>query len=282
MVYDIAVIGTGPAGLSAALNACRHNKSVILIGKEQISSKMVHAKLIENYPGLPHISGRELNERLYNQAIDNGAEFRQTEISDIYFDDGKFLLLGRSEKFVARKVILAIGLQNSVSLPGEEEFIGRGVSCCATCDGMFFRDKDVAIIGYIKNAEVEAEFLSEICNKVYYLPLYPEVGELNSKIEVISGNPLAIEGTEAVENLVTSIDKIPVSGVFIERSGKAPENLFEGLAIHDGYITVDEQQRTNISGIYAAGDCTGKPAQIARAVGQGQVAALAAVVALYE
>lgn len=277
MIYDIAIVGGGPAGLAAALNARRRNKETILIGKEAISSKLEQAHLIDNYLGLPQITGMELAQKMLEHAKTNGIVIVKDEIQTIYQDDQIFNLFGRENSIQAKTVILTTGVSLSSEIEGESELIGRGVSYCATCDGMFFKGKPVAMIGYIREAEAEVNFLAEISPEVFYLPLYKNPGKLDDRVKIIQGKPLSIKGSERVEAIRTTAGEWLVDGIFIERAGKPGSQLIEGLHLEGEYIKVDSEQATNIPGIFAAGDCTGKPWQIARAVGQGQVAALSAI-----
>lgn len=276
-MYDIAIVGGGPAGLSAAVNARRRNKQTVIISKEDQSSKILQAHLIENYLGLPEISGPELGRRMKEHALSLGTTFLKDEIQSLYQDGHTFTLMGRENAIEAAAVILAVGIALGKEISGETDFIGRGVSYCATCDGMFFKGKTVALIGYIPEAEAEANFLAEVCHKVYFIPQYSFNGELNPKVELWKGKPLSIIGDQKVEALKTSSGELAVDGVFIERSGHPVDQLIEGLKVENGFIITDSDQATNINGVFAAGDCTGRPWQIGRAIGQGQVAALAAV-----
>lgn len=276
-MYDIAIVGGGPAGLSAAVNARRRNKQTVIIAKEDQSSKILQAHLIENYIGLPEISGPELGRRMKEHALSVGTTFLKDEIQSLYQDGQAFTLMGRENAIEAAAVILAVGIALGKEISGETDFIGRGVSYCATCDGMFFKGKTVALIGYIPEAEAEANFLAEVCHKVYFIPQYSFKGELNPKVELWKGIPLSILGGQKVEALKTSNGELAVDGVFIERAGRPVDQLIEGLKVENGFIITDPDQATNIKGIFAAGDCTGRPWQIGRAIGQGQVAALAAV-----
>lgn len=276
-MYDIAIVGGGPAGLSAAVNARRRNKQTVIISKEDQSSKILQAHLIENYLGLPEISGPELGRRMKEHALSLGTTFLKDEIQSLYQDGHTFTLMGRENAIEAAAVILAVGIALGKEISGETDFIGRGVSYCATCDGMFFKGKTVALIGYIPEAEAEANFLAEVCHKVYFIPQYSFNGELNPKVELWKGKPLSIIGDQKVEALKTSSGELAVDGVFIERSGRPVDQLIEGLKVENGFIITDSDQATNINGVFAAGDCTGRPWQIGRAIGQGQVAALAAV-----
>jgi thioredoxin reductase (NADPH) len=277
MLYDIAIVGGGPAGLAAAVNARRRNKQTVLISKETMSSKLIQAQQIENYLGLPQISGPELIQRMRNHAETEGVISFKDEVQSIYSEEQVFNLVGRENALESRAVVLAPGISVTAEITGEAEFAGRGISYCATCDGMFFKGKPVAMIGYIPEAESEAAFLSEVCAKVYYFPQYNLATELSPKVIVVHGKPQKIGGKDKLEFLTTSAGEFEVAGVFIERAGRPVDQLLDGLHIENGFIRVDFTQATNLPGVFAAGDCTGKPWQISRAVGQGQVAALSAI-----
>lgn len=276
-MYDIAIVGGGPAGLAAAINSRRRNKKTLVISKEDYSFKLLQTHLIDNYPGLPEISGKELAQKLKEHALASGAEFCKDEVQTISGDAEEFTLVGRENMFQARTIILAVGVALGSEIKGETEWIGKGVSYCATCDGMFFKGKKVALVGYIPEAVGEANFLAEVCDTVYFLPLFKNVENLDPRIEIISGKPLEICGDNRVELLKTSQTEVAVDGVFIERSGRPADQLLAELKTEAGLIVTGSDQMTNVPGVFAAGDCTGRPWQIARAVGQGQIAALSAV-----
>lgn len=274
--WPILIIGGGPAGLSAAVNARKRNKKALVVGKELTSHKLLAAPKVENYPGVRSVSGRELGDLLYQHAFSMGAEFKQDEIQQIYPDGDSFIAMGRQEQYRARKVLLAVGVAESVNIPGEADFVGKGVSYCATCDGAFFKGLDVAFISDIPEAEGEVRFLAELCRTVYYIPRFKRTDEpLPSNVVVLKGRLKRIEGEDAVGGLVLDSETLPVKGVFIERPGVPPTRLMDGLEVVEDRIEVDENLETNVKGVFAAGDCTGRPWQIARAVGQGQVAAIA-------
>jgi len=281
-MYDLLVVGGGPAGLSAALNARRRNKKVLLVAKETISSKLRPAGRIENYPGLPGVSSPELAERFREHAVAAGVEIKKEEVINIQPQESGFFVMGKNEGFEAAAVILATGAPQKATLPGEVELAGRGVSYCATCDGMFFRGRDVMVISQLPAGEEEAAFLAGICRKVYYLPEYKGEYNLPPGVELVNGKALRLEGEGQLERVVTTAGEYKVAGVFLERAGLPPEQLYPGLAMADEAIQVDRRMATNIPGLFAAGDCTGRPWQIAKAVGEGQVAALSAVQYLAE
>lgn len=276
MPVDLLIVGAGPAGLSAAITARRRNKTVTVVGKEETSNKLRRAHLVENYPGLPATTGEELAARLRAHAAGAGAGLLRDEIQNVAPGGEFFTAYGRAGEYRARALILAPGVAQKTGIAGEERLLGRGVSYCATCDGMFFRGRDVAVVGYLPSALDEALYLAEICSRVYYLPQYAPV-EASGNLTVIEAKPRQILGEDAVTGLRTDRGELEVAAVFIEREALPADRLLPGLALGDGFISVDREQRTNLAGIFAAGDCTGRPWQIARAIGEGQVAALSAV-----
>lgn len=281
MTADLLVVGAGPAGLSAAITARRRNKKVIVIGKEEASFKLIRAHRVDNYPGLPAITGAELAEKLRNHALDAGVDIHLDEVQSLAPADRLFTAFGRKGEYQGRTVVLAIGTARHPALAGEEEFLGRGVSYCATCDGMFFRGRPVAMIAYLPSALEEALFLAEICSEVYYFPQY-RMEESSDRLTIVRAKPQAIVGETSVTGLRTDAGDFEVAAVFIEREALPASRLLPELALDGGFIATDRRQRTNLSGIFAAGDCTGQPWQIARAIGEGQVAALSAVEYLTE
>ncbi|MCL6560063.1 MAG: NAD(P)/FAD-dependent oxidoreductase [Firmicutes bacterium] len=278
--YDIAIIGCGPAGLSAAVNARVRRKSVILFGGELCSPKLQKSPLVNNYLGLPETPGRELREKFLEHARLMEIPIYQVKVDSVSQngDDG-FSVQAKNKMYEARAVILATGVTVFKLIEGEQEFIGRGVGYCATCDGPLYQGKDVAVIAYTPEGVEDANFLAGFCRKVYFIPGSGQVGEgLKPEVEVIQNQePLAITGDGFVSGLKLDGGELAVDGVFIYRETYLPERLVPGLAVEDNHIKVDRNYSTNIKGIYAAGDCTGKPYQMAKAVGEGQVAALSSV-----
>ncbi|HBK67609.1 MAG TPA: hypothetical protein DDZ91_03120 [Firmicutes bacterium] len=277
-MYDLLVIGGGPAGLSAAVNGRRRNKQVLLVGKEMLSNKLRQAHRVDNYLGLPGITGADLARKYKEHAIKEGVEIIDDEILNLWLEEGLFQGMGRNELFQAKAVIIATGTPQKPSISGEEELVGKGVSYCATCDGMFFRDKKVFFLSELVEGEKEANFLADLCEKVYYLPRYKgKYTDLDPRIELISGRPLRFHGKQKLTGVTTSEGEYEVEGAFIERASLPLERLLPGLQMENEAIKVNRQMMTNIPGVFAAGDCTGKPWQIAKAVGEGLIAALAAV-----
>ena len=186
--YDIAIIGTGPAGVSAAITAKVRNKNILLFGSRKSSEKVYRATQIQNYPGLPQISGEELAEQYQKQLDQLGIAVTEERVSAVYAMGSYFVIQASGKMYEASSVILAAGVVQGKTFPGEKELLGRGVSYCATCDAMLYRGKTAAVIGYTKEAEGESEFLAELAEKVYYLPMYkeePEITEETGKIQII-------------------------------------------------------------------------------------------------
>jgi len=277
VVWDLLVVGAGPAGLAAAINGRIREKSVLVVGLEKGSARLKKAPEIQNYPGLPGVSGEELQQRFLDHAFQLGAVFEAGRIENIY--PGKtFSSMTRDNKiFSSRTLILATGIQQARFLPGEKELLGRGLGYCATCDGPLYRGKEVAVIGETRDAEEDVNFLAEICKKVHYFPSYKGESQVDQRVEVHREKPLGVLGEEQVQGIALAGGKLQVDGVFIIREVAPAEQLVPGLKLEQGAIVVGRGMQTNLPGVFAAGDCTGKPYQVGKAVGEGIIAALSAV-----
>ncbi|HDK7139659.1 TPA: NAD(P)/FAD-dependent oxidoreductase [Clostridium botulinum] len=275
--YDIAIIGSGPAGLEAAINAKIRNKDIIIFGNKELSSKLVKAPKINNYLGFYDISGNELKDKFIDHIDKIGIEITFERINNVYAMGEYFALMVNEKMYEAKTVILATGVEYGKALKGEEEFLGKGVGYCATCDAPLYKNKTVAIIGYNKEAEEEANFVSELASKLYYIPMYRSDYELSEKVEVINDKPIEIVGEQHVEKLILKDSEIEADGIFVLKDSISPSQLVPGLEMEDEHIKVDRKMKTNISGCFAAGDCTGKPYQYIKSAGEGQIAALSAV-----
>ncbi|WP_315118689.1 NAD(P)/FAD-dependent oxidoreductase [uncultured Clostridium sp.] len=275
--YDIAIIGSGPAGLSAAINGKIRNKNVILFGHKQLSNKLIKAPKINNYLGYSGVTGEELKEAFSNHIGEMGIEITQERVNAIYAMGDFFALMVNDKTYEAKTVIIATGMEFTKPLKGEEEFLGRGVGYCATCDAPLYKGKKVTIVGYNKEAEEEANFVSELASKLYYIPMYKGDYNLNLSVEVIRDRPVEIIGSSMVNKIRLNKTELDTDGVFILKDSISPGQLVPGLELEDEHIKVDRDMTTNIEGCFAAGDCTGKPYQYLKAAGEGQVAALNAV-----
>lgn len=275
--YDIAIIGSGPAGLESAINAKIRNKDIIIFGNRELSSKLVKAPKINNYLGFYDISGNELKDKFIAHINKMGIEITFERINNVYAMGEYFALMVNEKMYEAKTVILATGVEYGKALKGEEEFLGKGVGYCATCDAPLYKNKAVAIIGYNKEAEEEANFVSELASKLYYIPMYRSDYELSEKIEVINDKPVEIVGEEHVKKLILKDSEVEADGIFVLKDSVSPSQLVPGLEMEDEHIKVDRKMQTNISGCFAAGDCTGKPYQYIKSAGEGEIAALSAV-----
>ncbi|WP_311375843.1 NAD(P)/FAD-dependent oxidoreductase [Anaerococcus lactolyticus] len=278
MTYDIAIIGAGPAGLSAALNSKIRNKSVIIFGKD--SEKLVKTKKIANYLGFKDAKGVDLNENFKNSI--EGFEIKRDsrKVKTIYAMGDFFAIEieDESEMLEARSVIMATGIELKKDLLNEDKFFAKGVNYCATCDAALYRGKKVVVIGYNDEAVGEANFTSEIVGSLVFVNMTGKEVSLNSGIEVIEGEiPIGFDGEKRAEKLIfKSGKKIIADGFFIEKDSSKPERLVPGIKMEGNHIQVARDLSTSIKGLFAAGDITGKPYQIMKAVGEGQVAALSA------
>lgn len=281
--YDIAVIGTGPAGVSAAITAKVRGKKLILFGSRHLSDKVEKAHSILNYPGLPNVSGAELANAYRMQLDSLDIPITEKQVTAVYAMGDYFAIQTPDDMVESTAVILAAGVVTTKALPGEDAFLGRGVSYCATCDAHFYRGKTVAVLGYSEQACREADFLAETCEKVLYFPAAPHEVQVNDRVEVVREKPAAILGDRQARTLETKSGKrFDVDGIFILRASVAPDKLVPGLAVEDKHIRVDLQMRTNLPGCFACGDAAGPPYQYIKAAGQGNVAALSAVAYLAE
>ena len=257
MAYDVLVIGGGPAGLSAAQNVRARGKTALVVSNPLEENPLWKAKEVDNYLGLPRLSGAELLTAFQRHAESSGAEFLEGRAlsalrsgEDWYVSVGNTMVQGKA-------VVLAAGVVRGKKLPGEAELLGRGVSYCATCDGMLYRGKRVAVLGWTPSAEKEAAFLEGIGCQVLYLD---------------KPRDCAIRGAEKVEAVTCGGVTEAVEAVFLLRPAMAPGDLFPGLETGGGFVAVDREMRTNLPGVFAAGDCTGGPLQVSKAVGEGLTA----------
>ncbi|MGE5379925.1 MAG: NAD(P)/FAD-dependent oxidoreductase [Methylocystaceae bacterium] len=273
-IIDLIVVGSGPAGLSAAINAKIRRLDLLVIGEKGGSHRLRKAPLINNYLGLPNINGNDLQDTFFDHAQKLGIEIMAARVDSIIPADDYFILVAGEEMLNTRTVILATGIPYRPSLAGENQFLGNGLGYCATCDGPLYQGKTVAIIGRNQEAEAEAIFMADVCQTVYYLPRYRLTNTLDDRIKIVPSEPKALKGDAKVTHLVLKDGELEVDGVFIIGAEAAPDRLVPGLALDDIHIGVNRDQATNLPGLFAAGDCTGSPYQIARAVGEGLVAGL--------
>ena len=275
---DIAIIGTGPAGLEAAITARIRNKSVLLIGSKDFSNKLVKAESIRNYLGFPDITGRDLADRFARHLEEMNIEITEDKITSVYSMGDYFALQNsKNEFYEASTIILATGVMQGKLYPGEEEFLGRGVSYCATCDAPLYHGKTAIVVGSSEKEEAEADFLAEVADKVFYIPTYSGDIQLKDSVEVLREKPREIFESEGKRVLKTNTGEHPVDGIFILRESVSPAQLVPGLATDKNHVKVDRTMATNIPGCFACGDIVGQPYQYIKAAGEGNIAALSAV-----
>ena len=293
-MYDIAIIGAGPAGLTAAVYARRAEKSVLVIEKETFGGQITHSPKVENYPGTLRMSGNEFAENLVEKALSLGAEIELDEITGIETEGKTKKLIGENGVYEAKSVIIASGSKHrTLGAENEEKFVGAGISYCAVCDGAFYKGKEVAVIGGGNTALQEAVMLSELCKKVTLVQnlsfftgekkLLDQL-EKKSNVEFITNSVVcAIEGDDSLSsiriiNTETKEEKtLFVDGIFVA-IGQVPENEpFKSVSSLDdyGYIISGEECESGTKGVFVAGDCrTKRVRQIATAVSDGAIAAV--------
>ncbi|MBQ4154131.1 MAG: FAD-dependent oxidoreductase [Clostridia bacterium] len=297
-MYDIIIIGAGPAGLTAALYACRSDKSVLVIEKETFGGQITYSPRVENYPGFAVMSGNEFAEKLLEQVMAQGADVELDEAIGIEGSDGDFTVKGKSAEYKGKSVIIASGSKHRhLNLPNEDRFIGENISFCAVCDGAFYKGKTVAVVGGGNSALQEAVLLSDGCEKVYIVQnlgfltgegrLVNEVSNKNNIEIILSTVVTSINGETKFEGLGLKNTEtgeetaLKVDGVFVA-IGQQPENEpFKTVVALDerGYISSGEDclPSTSFKGIFTAGDCRTKQIrQITTATADGAVAAIAA------
>ncbi len=295
-MYDVIVIGAGTAGMTAGIYARRAGKTVLIIEEKSYGGQIINTPEVENYPGISKVSGFTFANNLYNQTRELGAEFKFEEVIKIQNNSGYKVVVTNKTKYQGKTVIIATGAKNRpLGINNEDKLTGAGVSYCATCDGAFFRGKDVAVVGGGNTALEDAMFLSVYCNLVYVIHRRNEFrGEkgltdilkeksnvkfvFDSVVKSIKGEN-SVEGLEILNVKKNTLSEIKIQGVFIA-IGQMPDNdRFSDIVELDdkGYIKADETCATNTEGVFVAGDCRTKQVrQLTTAASDGAVAALAA------
>ena len=292
-MYDIIIVGAGPAGLTAAVYARRAGKSVLVLEKDTFGGQVTFSPKLENYPGFQEISGNELAQRMLEQAMALGAEIDMDTVTEVMDGDVK-TVVGEAGRYEARSVIIAAGARHRrLNLPGEEDFIGNGISFCAVCDGAFYKDQHVAVIGGGNTALQEIALLADICKKVTVVQnLAFLTGEEKMVQLLLSKNNIdyfyntVVTGYEGETSLLAirllntetqETSRLEIDGIFLA-IGTAPENdAYQKVAKLNeyGYIVSDESCKTGTPGIFVAGDCRTKAyRQVATAISDGAAAAL--------
>lgn len=297
-MFELIIIGAGPAGLTASIYASRYRLKNLVLGKV-LGGTASEASSVENYPGFPKISGMDLMQKMSEQAKKLGAEVKQEEVFEIKKEKDKFKVKTKNgNNYEAKSLILACGTQRrQLNIPGETEFVGRGVSYCATCDAAFFKGKEVAVIGGGNAAATASLHCAEFSKRVYLIvrenkmmadPIWQEKIKANKKIEVIyKTNLIEIKGQNTLSEIILdnpyqNSNVLKVSGIFVEIGSVPASALAKGLGVQfneAGFIKVKEDMSTNIEGIFSAGDITDGSAnlrQIITACSEGAIAATSA------
>jgi thioredoxin reductase (NADPH) len=295
--YQLIILGGGPAGLTAGLYAARDRLEVLLVEKGVVGGQVLVTDWIDNYPGFPEgVSGSELIEKMAAQAARFDLEIKNGNVARVELAESKKLILENGEELTSQSLIICTGARpNKLGIPGEEELTGKGVSYCATCDGPFFRDREILVVGGGDTAIQEADFLTKFASKVTVIhrrdtlratKILQEKAFANKRIEFLwNANVVAIEGEKEVERVRLRYndgreDEMDVAGVFV-LIGTIPNNEtlpLEKLGADEyGFIRTDQEMRTRVPGVMAAGDIRSKSVrQIVNGAGEGAVAAIAA------
>ena len=287
-MYDIIIVGAGPAGMTAGIYALRANKKVLILEAKNYGGQLIAASKIENYPGIDNITGIDLANQMYDQVIRLGADFKFETV--IRIDGNK--VITNDNTYEAKAIILAIGSKNrKLNIAGEDKYLGKGLSYCATCDGNFFKDKVVAVVGGGNTALEDAIYLSDIASQVYLIHRKDEfraekkyVDELASKNNIkciMNTNVLCIEGNDKIDAIaLDNGTKLDVDGLFIAVGQEPNSSMFkEYINLDDkGYIISEDGIHTNKAKVYVAGDARVKTLrQIVTATSDGALAAITAI-----
>ena len=276
MRYDVAIIGNGPAGLEAAITLTIRKKSIILIGKKDGSSKVKSAERIDNYLGIHAVSGEELNKKMTDHALSMGVSVTEGRVTLIYPYGEYFGIQCGEDMIEASSVILCSGVAPANIIKGEDTFLGRGVSYCATCDAAMYKDKKAIVVSYSPDYFEEAEFLRKYASEVIYIPMY-DSSESADGITVKKVKPVEIKGGFKADTLVTDEGEMKTDGIFVLRDQIAPTDLVPGLEMEGSNVKAGRDMSTSVPGLFVAGDIAGPPYQLIKASGEGLTAALSAV-----
>lgn len=276
-IFDIAIIGTGPAGISAAINAKLRNKNIVIFGNENLDGKLRKAPKIKNYLGFSEITGNELADKFLEHLNSMNIEITPMRVNSVYAMGDYFALEVHGDYINAKSVIVCTGIDYKKAIAGETEFIGKGVGYCATCDAHLYKGKTVCIVADNEEFESDVRYTAELASKVLYFTEY-DVSEntvFSENVCVIPKKIKQVLGDSKVRGIV-SADGVAyeADGVFFLRQSMGAARLVPGLeADEGGHIIVNRDMSTNIEGLFAAGDCTGTPYQYMKATGEGLVAA---------
>lgn len=272
-MFDCIIIGTGAAGVSAALTLKALNKNFVWLGNKELSFKIRGAEKVKNYAGLPSVSGGDMQTAFLNQVKAEGIEITEGKVNGVYPSDGGYSVMCGQQVYEGRTVILATGVEAVKPVKGETEFLGRGVSYCAVCDGFLYKGKDIAVAIDSDEEESEVRLLAGYARTVHLFRLKKCREIQGENIVNESGVINEIIGDMRVRAIVCGGKEIAVDGVFMLKQSVGADKIVHGLKAEGGHVVVDRALKTNLAGVFAAGDITGRPYQYAKAVGEGNVAA---------
>ena len=293
-MFDVIVVGGGPAGMSVALNLLRAGRSVLILEKENFGGQIANSPRVENIPGIKEISGMDFAGNLFEQVLDLGAKFELEEVTRVLKLENSFEITTNYHTYECSAVVLANGVKHrKMNLPNEEEFIGKGISFCAVCDGAFYKDKDVYLIGDANTALQYALMLAQTCSNVYMFTLFDRffadqilIDRLKQKdnihithnmnlVAYLGQNELA--GLRFENTMDHSIHDYPTNNVFVAIGQVSQNDLFKSLVATDehGFIITDDKMQTSLPGVFAIGDTRKKDVrQVASAVGDASIASV--------
>ncbi len=272
-MIDIAVIGNGPAGMSAAINAVARNKSVEIFGRDYKTTTLYKAEKINNYIGMPDVTGKEMMDNFNDHIQKLDVKVNVGRVQQIMPFGDYFMINCDNEIYQAKTVIIATGINKLSTIKNESDFVGKGLSYCATCDGMLYRGKDVVLVGEIEEAVEDVIFLSEICNTVTYVCKEEPEQKLADNVKIIKGTVKEVNGENLVGSIIVGDEEIKTEGLFVIKESIPSATLIDGLELDGNAIAINRLCETNIQGVYACGDVTGWPYQVSNATGEGLIAA---------
>lgn len=273
MDYDIIIVGFGPAGISAGLNASIRGKKVLIIGKK--SKSLEKSPSIKNYLGFNDIKGSDLYNNFIDHIKNYPVEILDKKIKAVYAM-GEYFSVDLGEKMLTSKAcIIAAGVDMGKSVEGEDKFFSKGISYCATCDASLYKGKKVVLLGMNDEAIEEANFINKMASQTIFVNPSKKDVKLDDGIEIINKKPEKFTGNLKAESLILEDgQELKADGFFIIKNSSKPESLVPSIEIEDEHIKVNYDMSTNIKGLFACGDITGRPYQINKAAGQGQIAGL--------
>lgn len=276
MLYDTIIIGTGPAGISAALTLKIHNKSLLLLGSKNLSEKITKAEKITNYPGFPSVTGERLNAAFKAHLEEMRIEITEKMATSVISMGDHYAVTAQTEFYETKALIFATGVTSAATVKNEEKFLGKGLSYCATCDGGLYKDQKIAVVSTSPRFLHEVKYLAELAETLYFFPAYkvPPDTVLSDSVKIINSFPESAEGDKRLSEIVLKNgDRLEVNALFCLRDCISPGTLMPELEVRDGHIVTDRSMKTNLKGCFACGDCTGRPYQYVKAAGEGNIAA---------